>query len=133
MQLIWKLRPPTSGPISECRLIEDSLRIGFEGHTEALHHFIDAAAATKTGTMLKASLYADGWTDADRIERRQRSLLTGDDAGKCSGMAWLSDDGRLGRRGLVDRRLAHPEVLAGAMERRQLGERRAGERRLNPE
>ena len=72
MQLIWRLRPPTSGPISECHLIEDSLRIIFEGHPEALHEFMDAAAATKTAAMLKASLYVDGWTDVDRIERWQR-------------------------------------------------------------
>jgi len=75
MQLIWRLRPPTSGPISECHLIDDSLRIGLEGHTEASHVFIDADAAMKTAALLKTGLYADGWTDADRIERWQRPQL----------------------------------------------------------
>ena len=74
MQLIWRLRPPTSGPISECHLIDDSLRIVLEGHTEASHVFIDADAAMKTAALLKTGLYADGWTDADRIERPQRPL-----------------------------------------------------------
>lgn len=74
MQLIWRLRPPTSGPISECHLIEDSLCIVYEGHTESSHLFIDAAAAMETAVLLKAALYTDGWTDADRIERWQRPL-----------------------------------------------------------
>jgi hypothetical protein len=76
MQLIWRLRPPTSGPISECHLIDDSLRIVLEGHTEASHIFIDAAAAMKTAALLKTGLYEDGWTDADQIERWRRPLLT---------------------------------------------------------
>jgi hypothetical protein len=77
MQILWRLRSPFSGQVSECHLIERSravyeLRIVVQGGDKsapASTGFSNIDEATRTAAAVAGALRADGWSDAHEDEQ----------------------------------------------------------------
>ena len=74
MQLLWRLRSPFSGQVSECHVIERSklvyeLRIVIQGGEKSATAFSSINEAIQMAGAVAGALRADGWADASEDEQ----------------------------------------------------------------